>query len=154
MARQLTRRESEVSPWRELGPLEAFRREMDQLFSRFLGGEEDSWSFGAPSLDLSETDSEVEVRMETPGLKPEEIDIRLDRDLLTVRGEHAEEKKEEDEGRRYHRIERRSGRFSRTVRLPAAVQENQIDAELKDGLLTIRMPKAEESKAHRVPVKG
>ena len=61
------------------------------VFSRALGTGEDVWDFGFPNLDLSETDNEVEVRMDAPGFKPDEIEIRLDGNILTVRGEHPEE---------------------------------------------------------------
>ena len=153
MAGQLTRRESEMRPWREFGPLDTFRREMDQFLSRFFGTEEGLLEMGAPSIDLSETDGEIEVRMDAPGVKAQEIDIRLEGRNLIVQGEHAEEKEEKD-GRRFHRIERRSGRFSRSIQLPTAVQEDKIEAELKDGVLTLKMPKAEESRPHKIPVKG
>ena len=154
MAGLLTRRSSEMRPRREFAPLDAFRREMDQMLANFFGTDEGFPEVSVPRLDLSETDGEIEICMDAPGVKPEEIDIQLEGDVLTVRGEHTEEKEEKDEGRRFHRIERHSGTFSRSVRLPAAVQEDKIDAELKDGVLRICLPKAEESKPHKIPIKG
>ncbi|MCA9114743.1 MAG: Hsp20/alpha crystallin family protein [Planctomycetaceae bacterium] len=156
MAGQLTRKSSALRPWFERSPLASLRQEMDELFSRFIGedGESAAGRLMAPSLDLSETDDEIEVRMDVPGFKPDEIDVALNRDLLTLSGEHSEEKEDKEEERRYHRIERRRGSFRRIVQLPASVQEDGIEASFEDGVLTIRMPKAEQSKPHRIPIKG
>ena len=153
MAGQLSRRETGIRPWDNL------REEMDQLFSRVFGGEEMAGGkLLSPSLDLSETDDEIEVRLDLPGFKPDEIDVDLNRNMLTISGEHkeeAEEKVEEKvEDRRYHRIERRRGSFRRTIALPATVQEDKVDASFSDGVLTITMPKADESKSRKIPVKG
>jgi HSP20 family protein len=74
--------------------------------------------------------------------------------MLTIHGDHDEKKEEKDEGRRYHRIECHRGSFRRTIPLPATVQEDKIDASFKEGVLTIKMPKAEESKAKKIAVKG
>lgn len=156
MAGQLTRKSSALRPWFDRAPLANLREEMDELFSRFFSedGESAAGRLMAPNLDLSETDNEIEVRMDVPGFKPEEIEVALNRDVLTLSGEHAEEKEEKEEERRYHRIERRRGSFRRIVQLPASVQEAGIEASFQDGVLTVRMPKAEESKPHRIPIKG
>lgn len=137
-------------------PLMNLQQEMNQLISQFFGenGESAGRATMSPSLDLSETDNEIEVHLDLPGFKPDEIDVDLSRDVLTIRGEHKEEKEEKEEGRRYHRIERRRGSFQRIVHLPSMVQQDKIDASFKDGVLTIKMPKAEESKSKKIPVKG
>lgn len=150
MAGQLSKQESR---W---NPLSNFQQEMNQLISQFFGenGESAGRAMISPNLDLSETDNEIEVSMDLPGFQPNEIDVELHKDVLSIRGEHSEEKEEKEEGRRYHRIERRRGSFQRTVQLPAMVQEDKIDANFKDGVLTIKMPKSEESKSKKISVKG
>lgn len=150
MMGQLTKRESR---W---NPLTNFQEEMNQLVSQFFGenGGASERQLMSPNLDLSETDGEIEVRLDLPGFKPEEIDVDLSHDVLTISGEHKEEKEEKDEGRRYHRIERRRGSFQRIVQLPAMVQEDKIDATFQNGVLTITMPKSEESKSKKIRVKG
>jgi HSP20 family protein len=139
-----------LSSW--LRPRSAFR-ELEEMLADFVGTEPEAWFTGqmVPSLDLSETDAAVEVRMDLPGIKPADIDIQINGNLLTVSGERKEEK--EEKGKTFHRVERRSGSFSRSVTLPCAVLEAKVDAKYDKGVLSISMPKAEEAKAHRIPVK-
>jgi HSP20 family protein len=134
-------------------PLTALREEFDDLLSRFTGGIDDGW-FGmrlSPLADVSETDACVEVSMDLPGVNPDEIDIRLAGNVLTVRGERKEEK--EEKGREFHRVERRRGSFSRSITLPCAVVEDEVAAEYKDGVLTMSLPKCEEAKSRKIKVK-
>lgn len=137
--------------WR--GPLGRWREEMRDLFSNMLEAG-DGWFAGQPlpSLDLSETADAVQVRMDVPGVKPADIDIQINGNLLTISGKRAEEKQEQD--RTYHCIERTSGSFSRTVTLPCAVDEAKVDAQYRDGILTVAMPKTPEAKAHKIKVKA
>jgi HSP20 family protein len=110
---------------------------MQDLFSQVLGEEGPGWFPAAlsPNADVSETDHAVEVRMDLPGIKPEEIEIHLSNNLLTVSGERKEEK--EEKGKTFHRVERRMGSFSRSIMLPCCVQESKVDAKYKDGVLSI-----------------
>ena len=150
-----TRARTALSPWFSRGPMSAFRDEIDDLFSRFslnLEGNEGEPLLLSPSVDLSETDDQIEVKMDVPGMKAEELDIEVTGDVLHVSGEHKEEK--EEHGRKYHRVERRSGAFERTVRLPSDVNDQDVDAEYKDGVLTVTLAKSEESKTRKIPVKG
>lgn len=101
-------------------------------------GSEMGWM---PRLDVTETEKNVEVKAELPGLERKDIDITLDRDLLVIKGEKKEEKEEKD--RYYHRVERTYGTFCRSVRLPASVKDEKINATFKDGILTITLPKVE-----------
>ena len=143
-----------VRPWFRRGPLESIREEMEELFSRALGEEPGLWPSERimPSLDLAETDGAVEVRMDIPGMEAKDIDIQVNGNLLTISGERKEEK--EAKGKTYHRIERRVGSFCRTVTLPAPVKEEAVDAQYKNGILTIKLPKTEEAKARKITVKG
>ena len=138
-------------------PLGHLRHEMDDVFENFFGdvGFLSQSSDLVPSLDVSETEQAVQVETDLPGFKAEEVDIEVNDNYLTISGRHSEEH-EEDEGtgRKYHRMERRSGTFSRSVLLPCAVNQNAVEAELKDGVLTITLPKAEEARKHKITVKG
>lgn len=139
-------------PWFRRGPLGGLR-DIEDLFERFWEEEGDGWGTQllAPPLDLSETDKDITVRLDVPGVTAKEIDIQVSGNQLIISGERKEEK--EEKGETFHRIERRAGRFSRSLTLPCAVQEDKIDAKYKDGVLTVGLPKTAEAKAHRIEVK-
>ncbi len=137
-------------------PVRTFRSELDDVFDRFLARRDSEGALSAesyiPSLNLSETDSELQITMDVPGVKPEEVDIEVTGNAVRVRGEHKEEK--EEKGRTYHRIERRTGSFFRAVELPCEVKRDKVVADYKDGVLKITLPKSEVTKPHKVTVKG
>lgn len=134
-------------------PFGMFRQEMDDLFSRF-GFEPENWPTfeHAPALDLSETENAVEVKMDAPGLKPEEIEIQVRGNLLTITGNKQEER--EEKGKQFHRVERRQGSFSRSVTLPCEVVGSKAAAEYKDGVLNLTLPKTEPVQAQKIAVKA
>ncbi len=136
--------------------LTQMRREMDRLFDRFseawpLRGfsETGRWM---PSVDVSETDKELVVRAELPGMDPKEIDISLSGKVLTIKGERQHEREEKKEN--FHLVERSSGSFSRTVQLPVEVKADKVKAEYKDGVLNISMPKTEPEAVKKIEVKA
>lgn len=135
-------------------PLESIREEMQDLISRTFGEEGDLWFADriTPSLDLAETDNALEVRMDIPGMEAKDLDIQVNANVLTVSGERKEE--HEEKGKTYHRIERRVGTFSRSVTLPSPVKEDAVDAQYKNGILTVKLPKTEEAKSRKITVKG
>ena len=142
----------------EGGPLAIWRDEMEEMLENWFGSDALT-SGGQPRLDLSETDAEVEVQTDVPGFEPNEIDIEVRDDRLTIRGQHSEEKESEADakkgnGRKYHRVERRSGSFSRSIWLPCGVKADAVEAVLKDGVLTVTLPKLEDAKACKVKVQG
>lgn len=154
MATSLTpRRSNGLTPFLGRDPWSLLRDEMTDLRSRLFGDDE-GWLAGAnlPSADLSETDNAIEVRMDVPGVKAKDIDIQIHGNLLTVSASREEEK--EEKGRTYHRIERQTGRYARTISLPSPVVESEVAAEYRDGVLSITLPKTDESKAHKIKVKG
>lgn len=155
MSTTATKREPRsVGTWFRRGPLGSLREEMEDLFSRAFGEEGGLWPSERiiPSLDLAETEAALEVRMDIPGMEPKDIDIQVNGNLLTISGERKEEK--EEKGKTYHRIERRTGSFSRSVTLPCPVKEDAVDAQYKSGILTVKLPKTEEAKAKKISVKG
>lgn len=138
-------------------PFWQLRQEMEDAFENVLGdrGLFRSKSDVIPNIDVSETAGEIRIETDLPGFKPEEVDIEINDNYLTISGSHTEELEEkESEGRKYHRVERRKGTFSRTVLLPCAVNENQVNAELKEGVLTVTLPKSEEASRRKIAVKG
>lgn len=152
----LKRKNGLPGSWFEEQPLSVLRQEMDQLLQNFFGDEGEVGARAAmvPRLDVAETDNEVEVTTDLPGFKPEEVHVEVRDNYLTVSGEHVEEKKENGNGKKYHRMERRTGTFSRSVWLPCAVDERKVDAQLKQGVLTIRLPKTAEAQTKKIAVKG
>lgn len=142
------------APWFGRDTFASLREEMNDLLSRFSTDTGAGWLSAEqiPSLDLSETDGAVEVKVDMPGIKPEDIDIEVRGDILQVRGEHREEK--EEKGKTFHRVERRSGSFSRSITLPCAVDQEKVSAECHDGVLTIQLPKSEESRTKKIKVKS
>ncbi len=106
--------------------------------------------FGGPALDVEETDDEVIVRAELPGLRPDDFTVEATADRLVLRGEKSEER--EERGRGFHRMERRYGSFVRTIALPCEVDPDKAAARYRDGVLHVTLPKTEASKARRVRV--
>jgi HSP20 family protein len=142
-----------LSSWFNRGPFENLREEMRDLVARTFGESVDlTFEQGIPSLDLAETNNALEVRMDIPGMEAKDIDIQVNGNLLTISGERKEEHEEKD--KTYHRVERRVGSFSRSVTLPCAVKESAVDAQYKNGILTVRLPKTEEAKACKIAVKS
>jgi len=101
-------------------------------------------------LDISENDNEFIVKASLPGVRPEDVQITVHGDTLTVRGETKAEQEKKDE--HYHLRERRYGLFQRTVRLSAPVRTDQAKAEFQDGILTLTLPKAEEAKPKQIKI--
>lgn len=133
-------------------PFTTLRNEVENLFTGLWDGD-GAWFGGtAPLMDVTETDKTVEVRLDLPGVKAKEIEIKLDRGLLTVTAERNEEK--EEKGRKMHRIERRTGMFTRALTLPCGVNEDEVAADYKDGVLLITMPKTDDARAKKIVVKG
>lgn len=106
---------------------------------------------GSPSVDVEETDNEVIVRAEIPGLEKEEFSIELEDNLLILRGEKKQQSEHKD--RNVHRVECSYGRFDRRIGLPADVQTDKATAEYKNGVLNVTLPKAETSKRKAITVK-
>ena len=136
-------------------PFRALRDEFDELFNRLtLDRNGNKWltTEFSPACDLSETDGAYQLRMDVPGIKPDDITVQVTGDTVHVSGERKEEK--EEKGKTYHRVERRSGSFSQTLRLPAAVAEDKVQANFDNGVLTVTLPKTEVSKTRTVKVKA
>ena len=104
------------------------------------------------ALDVYETEDAFVVKASLAGVKPEDLDIHIEDNVLTVRGEARQEEK--GENTRYHWQERWFGQFERSVRLPSQVDADKVEANLKDGVLTVSIPKAEEVKPKKIEIKA
>ncbi|MGZ3421262.1 MAG: Hsp20/alpha crystallin family protein [Polyangiales bacterium] len=103
-----------------------------------------------PSVDIHEEKDAIVVRAELPGVKPEDVSITVENDLLTISGERRFEKREEGD---YHRVEMTYGAFTRSFALPKTLASDAIEANLDAGVLTVRLPKRQESKPRKIDVK-
>lgn len=134
------------------------KQDFDRVFDRFfeptffpLAAPRTFEPMWEPMLDLSETEKEFIVRLEAPGMTRDDFDVDLDRNLLTLSGKR--ELHKEEKGEDYLWTERYEGRFLRTIRLPALVQENKIEASYTDGVLIVKLPKAVVTAKTKVTIK-
>ena len=138
-------------------PFLMLRREMEQLFDNVVGSPSPSIGRGdgviAPRMDISEDEKEIKVVAEMPGASPDNVEVVVDGDVLTIRGERTQER--ETNRKNYHLVERSVGMFQRSLHLPSPVEASQVDARFDNGVLTITIPKAAvQQRAHRVQVQG
>lgn len=144
----------ELMPWKPFGELNPFRADLDRLWDRFFrerpsaGAFTEEWS---PSVDISETESNLIIKAELPGLEANDVNVSISGDLLTIKGEKKKEKEEKDE--HHHYMERYEGTFQRSFRLPVAINADKVDAEFGKGVLKITLPKIEEAKKKDVKIK-
>jgi HSP20 family protein len=106
----------------------------------------------APSVDISETKDNLVCKVEVPGMEQKDIQVALQENLLTIKGEKRQDKEEKD--CHYHRIERSYGAFTRSLRLPVAVDASKVTAVVKSGLLTVTLPKTLAAKGTTIPIKA
>lgn len=135
--------------------LTEFKKKGNDLFNRVFGSSKWLPAFHftrgfTPSFDVSETDEDIIVKAELPGVDPKEVEVNLTGLTLTVKGEKKEERGEKTEN--IHRIERYFGSFSRSITLPCEVKEDKIEATFKDGVLNLKLPKAESSKKRSIKI--
>jgi HSP20 family protein len=136
--------------WQPLYELNTLSREMNRLFEQLpqlnvdtpdLLNQGNGW---VPAVEVKETESEIVLRAEVPGLRAENLDVQVTRSAVSISGEHRYEKQAEDKG--YFHSEFRYGKFQRIVPLPSKVENEQVKAEFKDGILTLTLPKAADER--------
>jgi HSP20 family protein len=133
-------------------PVELAQREFDTMVGRLLGQRETDGGYLAPyGVDIREDQDHIYVEAELPGFKKEEVDITLESQTLTISAERKIEKKE-GEGAQHLLRERRFTRFQRSFTLPPTVDEQSVNAQLNEGVLTITLNKREESKPRKIKV--
>jgi HSP20 family protein len=150
------------SSQRSLGapdPLSDFRRDMDRLFDAFFGGGgalaggASTAAMAIPRVDIREDERELCVTADMPGVKPSEVDLRLEGDVLVISGERRSEAECKEEN--FHLMERGHGRFRRSVQLPFTPDPDQVHADYDHGVLTVRMPmQPQAQRSRRIEVRG
>ena len=135
-------------PFRELSIFPGrFGRFLDKDWEKVMSTTE--WN---PSVDIFENENDIVVKVEVPGINAKDIDVRMENNVLMLKGERKFEKETKEEN--YHRVEREYGSFSRAFALPTAVKEDKITAEYKDGILKIVLPKKEEVKPKSIKIEA
>lgn len=144
--------------WEPFRDLLAIQDRMNRIFDESYRGMnrpgEDDWALGgawAPLVDIYEREGNIELKAELPGVEPKDVDVRVENNILTLRGERRIDKEVKRES--YHRVERAYGSFSRSFTLPSMVDTEKIKAEFKDGVLHLTLPKKEEAKPRQISIK-
>jgi|Deesub1362A_J573_1020465.scaffolds.fasta_scaffold00098_27 HSP20 family protein len=144
-----------LSLWNEFDRLfKEFRRSVDELLRPFNVGIESADSTRVPAMDIADVGDKYEVKVELPGIPKEDIDIKVTPYSLEISAEHSESK--DEEGKNWIRRELSSRRYYRSIELPEELKTDDVEAELKEGILTITLPKLEpkpEYKAKKVKIK-
>lgn len=142
--------------WDPVKELEDMSERLNRMFARPVtrrdnGKETLTVADWVPTVDIEEGEQDYHITAELPGLKKEDVKITVQEGVLTLQGERKQEK--EEQGKRFHRVERSYGAFVRSFALPDAVDEAKVSAEFKDGVLHIRLPKSERAKPKAIEVK-
>ena len=135
----------------------SLQREVDRLFDDFTRGigTSNGGAMLMPSIDVSETEKEIEVRVDLPGLERQDVDISLENDFLTIRGEKKIETKPDDKDEKektYHVAERSYGVFYRVLQLPPGIDPSKVQATMSKGVLTVRIPKPTQSATAKIEI--
>lgn len=143
----------DLTHWEPFRGIENLQREMNRLFDRFMpsgnGGDIRSLSF-IPSAELEETDDMIHLRLEVPGMEAKDLDVEVTSDAISIRGERRSEAKTEDKG--VVRSEFHYGKFERKIPLSVHIQTDRVQAECKNGILNLMLPKVEAEKRQAVKV--
>jgi len=140
--------------WEPLRDLVTAQRDFDRLFREafppFSGETELSTRAWAPPVDIYETENDIVLKAELPGVDPKDVEVRIEDNTLYLKGERKFEKEVKEQN--YHRVERSYGSFARSFSLPNSISADKVKAEFKDGLLTLTMPKREEAKPKTIKI--
>lgn len=142
----IRRRPLEANRYSMLAPLGWTMEDMAKGFGE-EAGELAAWS---PSVNIFDKNGKLVVEAELPGVKKDDIDVHVDNGVLTIRGERKQEDEVKEDN--FYRLERSYGSFSRSFRLPSDVEADKVDAEFKDGMLVVKVPRTEEAKAKQIKI--
>ena len=143
-----------VARWDPFRDLMSIQSELNRLFGRTYAGGESGTQTGTwmPALDVFETEDKFVVKVELPGLNPDEVDVSVEDSTLTIRGERKFYENVPDDS--FHRVERRYGAFQRSLSLPPTADAERIEASFDRGVLSVEVPKAEQAKPKKIQVKA
>ncbi len=127
-----------------------FNRLLNGALSQFFGDDKNTPGAWSPAVDIYETDSELVLKAELPGVNPKDVEVRVEDNTLYLKGQRNFEREVKEEN--FHRLERGHGSFSRSFALPSSIDSERVKAEYKNGLLTLTMPKKEEAKPKTIPI--
>jgi HSP20 family protein len=148
-----------IVKWEPFRDLMGLQDRMNRLFEDSLrgwgrgGAADEDWALGgtwAPLVDIYEQDGNLVLKAEVPGVDPKDVDIRLENNVLTLRGDRKIDSEVKRES--YHRVERAYGSFTRSFTLPSVVNQERIQAEYRDGVLKVTLPKREEAKPKQINI--
>ena len=142
-----------LTRWNPMREMAAMQSALDRLFENSLRGWQGEDVQGMLALDVDETDDAYTVRTALPGVKPENVNIQIQNDMLTIDGEIPEQTTEKKNARSVMK-ERYYGRFSRTIRLPQPVNRDKVEALLENGILTLTLPKSPEAQPRMIQIKS
>lgn len=142
--------------WDPFRELEEVSERLNRMFARpggraANGKETMTVADWVPSVDISETEGEYQIKAEIPDVRKEDVKVTLEDGVLTIQGERKRE--QEEKGKKFHRIERSYGSFVRSFSLPDVIEEEKVKAEFKDGVLNLHLPKSEKAKPKAIEVK-
>ena len=142
---------SNLNRWEPFAANMGLESQVNRIFGELFGRtQESNLTAWAPAVDIVESEHELVVKADLPDVKPEELDIRVENNILTIRGERKFEKKVDEKN--YLRVERSYGSFARSFSLANTVNSEAIKADYKDGVLTLTIPKREEAKPKQIKV--
>lgn len=143
-----------ISRRKEPGTVDHFNRELPSLFENFFGSSDLDFFSGrfAPAVDVEEREKEILVKAELPGMSEKDLEVSIQDNYLTIKGEKSRERKEEKEEGRYIVSERSYGSFCRTIPLPEGVSKEKIKADYKKGLLEIRIPREKSAQKKKISI--
>jgi len=156
-----------ILPWKKSSAKEAgdpfvnLQNEMNKLFEHFNQGfdiapvnEMSAMTGWMPKVNLAETDKEIQVTAELPGVEEKDVEVTIDQGMLILKGEKKAEK--EEKNKNYYRVERSYGSFQRSFALPKEVEAEKVEATFKNGVLSVKLPKSWEAQqsAKKIPIKN
>lgn len=142
---------NDIKHWEPFGEIDTLQKEMNKLLDQFTPAWSSNRVTFLPSAEIDETETEVHLKLEVPGMQADDLDIEVTGEAVTIRGERKSETKTEEKGS--FRSEFYYGQFERTIPMPTHVKKDQVSAEYKDGVLSLTMPKAPKEIKEAVKVK-
>ena len=134
--------------WNPATEFDAFRRQMDRLFDEMTGDRALTPQWGQLPIELNDSGNNLELKAQVPGLNPDDLDVTVNRDSVTISGEY----RYEDNGQNSYGSEFQYGKFSRTISLPVGIQQDNVQADYTNGILTLHLPKIEQAANQKVKI--